>query len=102
LPPEINLGKGELDDLYKTVSVRVTGKKPGEYVTMTGAPMVYSVTIPKHAPNRPAAEAWVALLLSPPGQQIMERSGQPVFAPARSDQFENLPGALKPWCRQEK
>ena len=102
LPPEVSLGKPELADLYKTVSVRVTGKQPGEFITMAGAPMVYSVTIPKEAPNRPAAEAWVALLLSPLGQQIMEKNGQPVFAPALTDQLDKLPASLQPLCTRGK
>ena len=102
LPPEVNLGKPELAELYKTVSVRVTGKKPGEYLTMTGAPMVYSVTIPKDAPNRPAAEAWVALLLAPEGQEIMKKNGQPVFAPALTDQLDQLPALLQPLCSRGK
>jgi len=100
LPPEISLGSSELADQYKAATVRITGKKPGEFVTMTGAPMVYSVTIPLTAANRPAAEAWVALLLSPEGRQIMEKEGQPVITPARTDQFDTLPAALKPFCRQ--
>ena len=84
------------------MSVTVTGKQPGEKLTMTGAPMVYSVTIPRDAPNRPAAEAWVALLLSPEGQAIMKQNGQPVFAPALTDQFDKLPALLQPLCKRGK
>jgi molybdate/tungstate transport system substrate-binding protein len=102
LPPEVNLGKPELADQYKTVSVRLTGKKPGEFLTLTGGTMVYSVTIPKSAPNRPAAEAWVALLLSPAGREIMKKNGQPAFAPALTDQFDRLPAVLQPLCARGK
>jgi molybdate/tungstate transport system substrate-binding protein len=102
LPPEINLSKPELADLYKTATVRVIGKKPGEYVTMTGAPLVYSVTIPTNAPHRAAAEAWVALLLGPAGQAVMQKNGQPVLAPALTDQFAKLPALLQPLCAGRK
>ena len=65
----------------------------------TGAPMVYGVTIPANAPNPAAAEAYVALLLSPRGQEIMERHGQPCLRPAVCGQPNALPPALAEWVR---
>ena len=102
LPPEINLGQPERADRYKTATVRVAGPTPGEYVTVTGTPLVSSVTILKHAPNRAAAEAWVALLLSRDGQQIVRENGQTVIAPARTEQFDKLPAVLQPFCVRGK
>jgi molybdate/tungstate transport system substrate-binding protein len=99
LPDEINLGNPGFAHLYRTAKVRVTGKQPGEFTTQIGAPMVYSVTIPTNAPNPRLAEAWVALLLSPDGQTIMVRNGQPVIQPAQTDGFDRLPVSLTPFCR---
>jgi molybdate/tungstate transport system substrate-binding protein len=56
--------------------------------------MVYGVTIPADAPNRAAAEAYVALLLSPQGQDILERNGQPCLRPAVCAERDALPPAL--------
>ena len=102
LPDEVNLKSQEMADLYKTATVKVTGKKPGEFITKTGQPMVYSVTIPKNAPNRKAAEAYVAFLLSDKGEAIMEANGQPSPRPAITDGFDNLPESLKPFCSPGK
>ena len=63
LPEEINLKKTEFSDLYKSASIRLTGKKPGTFITKTGAPIVYGVTIPRDAPNRRLALAFLAFLL---------------------------------------
>ncbi|NIM20569.1 MAG: tungstate ABC transporter substrate-binding protein WtpA [Candidatus Latescibacteria bacterium] len=99
LPDAVNLKLFEQKDLYATASVRVTGRQPGEFIERKGAPMVYGVTIPINCRHRELAEAWVALLLSPTGQKIMERSGQPVIAPALTAQYDELPDVLKPLCK---
>ena len=99
LPDQVNLKSPALADLYRTATVQVTGKKPGEIVAQTGEPIIYSVTIPRDAPNRPAAEAYVALLLSPEGQAIMAASGQGPLQPALVDHADKLPEVLKPLCR---
>lgn len=51
LPDQVNLKKPEFADIYKTVSVDISGKEPGTTITKKGAPMVYGITIPKNAPN---------------------------------------------------
>lgn len=95
LPDEINLKSQAHAALYDTAVVEVSGRKPGETITRRGEPMVYSVTIPKNAPNREAAEAWVALLLSEKGRAIMERNGQRCMKPAEVDGADRLPDSLK-------
>jgi len=98
LPDEVNLKSPALASLYATATVRLPGRKPGVTATVRGESMVYSVTIPRNAPNRRAAEEWVALLLSPRGRAIMEKNGQPWSGPAQADGFERLPESLKPLC----
>jgi len=98
LPDEVNLKSPALAELYKTTTIKVTGKRPGEFITKKGGAMVYSVTIPKNAPNRAAAEAYVAFLLGEKGKAIMEANGQPSPRPAKTDGFEKLPDILKPLC----
>jgi len=98
LSDEVNLKDPAHADLYKTATIEITGKKPGEFITKKGQAMVYSVTIPKNAPNRKAAEAYVAFLLSDKGKAIMEANGQPSPRPAITDGFENLPESIKKFC----
>lgn len=99
LPDEVNLKSTELGDWYARAGVKVTGKRPGEYIERRGGPMVYGLTIPKSCKNRELAEAWVELALSPAGQDIMRRNGQAAIAPALTSQFDMLPESLKPLCR---
>lgn len=98
LPDEINLKKPELDSLYGTVSVQTLGKKPGDYVTETGATMVYGLTIPLNAPNPAAALAFVDFILSPDGKRILEENGQPSVVPAFSATWKEIPESLKKYA----
>ena len=98
LPDQINLKSGKWADFYRTASVELSGKEPGQVIVRKGEPMVYSVTIPKSAENPDMAEKWIAFLLSKEGRQIMEKNGQPCIIPALADGFDNLPEGLKPFC----
>ncbi|MBW8040285.1 MAG: tungstate ABC transporter substrate-binding protein WtpA [Planctomycetes bacterium] len=96
LPDEINLKKTGLWDLYKTASVRLTGNTPGTFITKLGEPIVYGVTIPKNAPNRKLALAFLTFLLDAnKGGAILEKNGQTSVVPSPTDTFGNLPESLK-------
>jgi molybdate/tungstate transport system substrate-binding protein len=96
LPDEINLKKPELADLYRSVSIELSGSKPGETITQVGEPMVYGVTIPKNAPNPKAALAFVQFLLKKDkGLAILERNGQPGVVPSPTATYDKLPDSLK-------
>ncbi|HDZ20353.1 hypothetical protein LCGC14_0019490 [marine sediment metagenome] len=97
LPDEVNLRSPVLAEVYRSAAVPVTGKRPGETITRVGEPIVYSVTIPTTAENPKAAEAYIALLLSPAGQAIMARHGQP-SVDAVADEYDNLPPVLQALC----
>ncbi len=84
LPDEINLGNYMHDKFYSQAVVKVTGKKPGEYMEMKGASVTYGVTLVKDAPNREAAVAFLKYLLDPDGGlKILKDQGQPPFVPCR-------------------
>lgn len=99
LPNEINLKSQALADIYKTAVVKLSGKKPGTFIRRNGEAMMYSVTIPRRAPNAEAARQWVGLLLGEDGRRIMEANGQPCLKPAIADQIDKLPETLKIYCR---
>ncbi|MBE0415278.1 MAG: tungstate ABC transporter substrate-binding protein WtpA, partial [Dehalococcoidia bacterium] len=82
LPDEINLSSIDFADFYATAQVEVTGAEPGTTTTLSGAPIVYGVTIPKNAPHPELAIAFVEFLLGPEGQAIMQSCGQPPIVPA--------------------
>lgn len=100
LPDEINLKSSAFAELYSNASVRLSGKKPGEFITRTGEPMVYSVTIPKNAPNQKAAQDWLSLLLGPKGRAIMEKNGQACITPPKADGV-NIPPVLRSLCTKQ-
>ncbi len=100
LPDEINLRSRALADLYSSTTVAVTGQRPGEFITRTGGPIVYSVTIPNSAQNQKLAEAYVALLLSVEGQAIMSKCGQEPIVPAQTVQYDQVPSRLQSLCTQ--
>ncbi|HNW90931.1 MAG TPA: extracellular solute-binding protein [Bacteroidales bacterium] len=102
LPDEINLKKEELSDLYATVSVETTGKKPGEKILETGAPMIYGLTIPKSAKNFNLAVAFLTFFLEPAGgMAIMEANGQPSVVPSVSSHYDKIPDELKKFAKHE-
>jgi len=103
LPDEVNLKSPARVELYRTVSVEVTGKKPGTTITKSGAPIVYGITIPRNAPNREAALAFVRFLLQKDkGMAIMERSGQGSAIPAPCGTFDKLPTVLREFAEPRK
>lgn len=100
LNDHINLSNYKMDSFYKQAKVKVTGKKPGTFITRTGKSCTYGVTILKDAPNREAAEAFMAFLLDPSGGlKTLKEMGQPPFVPARvptAQMQAALPAPLKP------
>ena len=85
LPPEINLSRAELDKEYQAAAteVRLAGK--GAKTTLNGHVITYGLTIPAGAPNQAGAERFVAFLLGPHGQRILQRAGLVPMTPARVD-----------------
>ncbi|MDR3568858.1 MAG: tungstate ABC transporter substrate-binding protein WtpA [Syntrophobacteraceae bacterium] len=97
LPDQINLGSPASADFYRQASLRISGKKPGEFVAVKGAPMVYGLTIPKDAPDRQWAVKYLAFVLGPQGRAIMEKNGQHAIYPAGvSGDPAQVPPELKP------
>lgn len=100
LPDQINLKSPQYADYYARATVEISGKTPGGKVVKKGDPMIYGITIPKNAPNRPAALAFVAFLLDKnKGMAIMERNGQPSVVPSPTATFDKIPESLKQFAQ---
>jgi molybdate/tungstate transport system substrate-binding protein len=99
LDEHINLGNYKYDAFHKQATVKVTGKKPGTWMTRTGKSCTYGVTLVKDSPNPKGAVLFLEYLLSPEnGLKILEEMGQPPFVPCRVPTEEvrgKLPEALK-------
>jgi molybdate/tungstate transport system substrate-binding protein len=101
LPDEINLKKTEYSELYKTVSVEINGKTPGEKIIQKGEAMIYGITIPKNAPNKKAALEFVKFLLSKDqGMRILNRLGQASVIPGPTSSYDKIPKELKHFAKK--
>jgi len=98
LPAEIDLSSVEFKDFYATAQVEVTGTEPGTTKTLTGAPIVYGITIPKNAARPDLAVEFLKFLLDKDGQAIMERNYQSPVVPSVASDKSKLPAELRDLC----
>ena len=85
LPEEVSLKSARFGARYENASFRINGKKPGEWITKKGGPMVYGITVAENAScpgNKAGAVLFVKFVLSERGREIMRKNGQGVIAPA--------------------
>lgn len=85
LPEEVSLKSAKFAEQYKKATFQINGKKPGEWITKKGGPMVYGITVAendKSPVNKEGAVLFVKYVLSEKGQKIMAKNGQGVIAPA--------------------
>lgn len=85
LPKQVSLKDNEFAEFYKTVSFKIDGKKPGQFITKKGGAMVYGITVAqnkKSPANKEGAIKFVNFVLSAEGQKIMTKNGQGNISPA--------------------
>jgi molybdate/tungstate transport system substrate-binding protein len=80
LPDAIDLGTPGDSSIYARASTRVLGKRPGDTLTVRGAPILFAVSSARAAPHAAAAKEFIAYLLSAEGQRIL-----------RAQHFDALP-----------
>ncbi len=99
LPPSLNLGEADQDDVYNQVAVRLdfqrfASVKPEFFGEQIG----YGITIPATSLHPKEAELFLAYLLGPEGRKIMATNHQPLLETPTANRFNNLPESLKPLC----
>ncbi|OYT61317.1 MAG: tungstate ABC transporter substrate-binding protein WtpA [Thermofilum sp. ex4484_15] len=92
LPPELNLGYPSLSRFYSKVVVHIMAGTAQERA-LTGAPIVYGITVPKTAVNLAGAMDFIKFLLSDRGRDVFKRCGQPFLS--RFLYYGGVPGVLK-------
>ncbi|MGC8573227.1 MAG: substrate-binding domain-containing protein [Caldisphaera sp.] len=96
LPPLVNLGNLSYVNYYHNVNV--TWSELGKTKTFTCNPVVYTITIPKYAPNPQAAINFILLLYSPQGQQVLKSYGiQPIVPGVVYGNYSSVPSVIKPF-----
>jgi molybdate/tungstate transport system substrate-binding protein len=99
LPDELNLGAERFSEEYGQVQVRLDFQRfasvkpefPGEVIA-------YGITIPTNAPHPKQAAEFVAFVLGPEGQAVMQANYHPLIIPPEVDHYDALPDSLKPLC----
>jgi molybdate/tungstate transport system substrate-binding protein len=96
LPPEIDMGSTDYQDIYARVLVELASQR---FATVAprfqGEPIIYGVTIPANAPHPDQAAEFVAFLVGPEGQAIMARNEHPPIVPPVADNKAALPEMLQ-------
>jgi molybdate/tungstate transport system substrate-binding protein len=91
LPPEINLGYPEFASFYANATYRIPS---GEQVH--GAPIIFTITIPKTVRHPAAAEAFVRFMLSSPKR--LEEFGFGIIEHQVGGDREQIPPDLRSLC----
>jgi len=94
LPDEINLSDPAKTEIYKSVSIDVTGSKPGTKMKVTGDYINYSMTVPDNAPRREEAIDFMCYMLSEEGLDIFRKNGQDPIIPFSTEQPDKLPSKI--------
>lgn len=102
LNDSINLSKPALSDWYAQSEVEITGKKPGEFISLKGSPMIYGITRLKKAPNPAVADAFLDFFFNPEkGMKIIREQGQGDIIPSPSNTYDKIPSRFKAFARQK-
>ena len=99
LPDQINLGSDQNNADYFRVLVKVRGKEASDGLELRGKTITYGVTVPKNAPNREGAIAFLQCLFNPMGGLgVLEGMGLTPLKPcliATEEMKSLLPKALQ-------
>ena len=94
LPAEINLSRPELASRYAVARVAVRMQRGQGERMVSGAPIVYGLTVPTGAPQREEAARFVDFLLSGAGLRLLSRRGFHPLVPATCHPCAGLPSSL--------
>lgn len=97
LPEAINFSSYKYATYYQQAEIILSGKTPGTFMTVTGLPIIYSLTLVEKAPNREMAIQFIEFMLEA-GMPFLHDSGLIPLSPpmiSKSD-LKHLPPQL---CR---
>jgi len=99
LPDSLNLGAEQYADQYARVQVQLDFQRFATVKPLfNGEVIAYGVTIPTNAPHPQEAEDFVAFLLGPEGQKVLQKNQQPLIVPPQVDHLDALPQSLRALC----
>lgn len=102
LPATDNLGVPEQAAAYDRVEVQLDFQRFGSVnPVFRGEVIGYGVTIPANAPQARAAEDFVAYMLGPEGQAVLQANDQPLVVPAVGYDYGHIPRDLQELCEPQ-
>ena len=102
LPDEINLSDPAKTEIYKSVSIDVTGSKPGTKMKVTGDYINYSMTVLNDAPQKNEAIDFLCYMVSEEGLEIFRKNGQDPIIPFSTEEPDKLPTKLLKYLPEYK
>ncbi len=91
LPDDINLSDPVKEAIYNSVSLDVTGDKPGTKIKVNGDYINYSMTVLNNAPDKDEAIDFLCFMLSDEAMDIFRKNGQDPIIPPTTEQLDKLP-----------
>jgi molybdate/tungstate transport system substrate-binding protein len=99
LPDPIDMGTEAYGPQYSQVKVRLDFQRFASVrPVLQGEFIGYGATVPSNAPHPDQATEFVAFLLGPEGEEIMEADHHPVIRPPRLDRYDRAPEAVRELC----
>jgi molybdate/tungstate transport system substrate-binding protein len=95
LPEEIDLSNSKFKDFYRQAEIKIAGDAPGESMVLQGEPIYFGLTIPRNLVNQEIAVAWVCLLLSDTGMNIIKQAGMVPVKPVLTSDPGKIPQMFK-------
>ena len=74
LGDSVDLGNPPDSLYYAQDTVRVRGARPADSLSFAGTPVLYALSIPRNAPNRPLAEDFVRYLVQGDGARVLRNA----------------------------
>jgi molybdate/tungstate transport system substrate-binding protein len=103
LPPEIDLGSPEMDELYMRAQVRFQHARFQSIgLDRKGRTIYYGLTIPGNAANPEDAVEFTKYLLVDRGREIFEENSHPIYQPSYTDNLNGVPEELRSLVIQEQ
>ncbi|MBN2559713.1 MAG: tungstate ABC transporter substrate-binding protein WtpA [Phycisphaerae bacterium] len=99
LPGAVNMGSEAYANVYGRVEVQLDFQRFASVDPVFPAEFIgYGITIPASSAHPDLAAEFIAFMLGPEGEAIMDANAHPLIVPPRADGYERMPADLRGLC----